>query len=313
MNDEFHDGEVAHEKEFDNSPYYMFHQPYWSSFLPQKMNEPKHPVKIEQVPEEFVHRLHRIPGSFKEMDTFQIAEHYPCSAYSNEDPIYVIDGCSYQTSPLADGSKVYTMTDMNEFQFLPFCSEKDRFHCTEKCSKLCAKTECMLLTDKPTVLVIFGPKEGVDYIWECRTDVIFQKAYCTAYIPRFPYRTGQTHRCLKSDVEKFMTQEYLTHVFNGAKGYIEKIIKDTNPRVILFTDDAVDVFNNTYDIHDNVIKIDGKDYPFYKLSSLSKNRTAIENLAIQPYQGKEHPLVITLEEMNKLVKMGIAKEYKDIL
>lgn len=80
MNDYYEEDELVYEKEFDNSPYYVFYQPYGTDDLPKKMHEPEHPVKVNQIPEEFRHRLHHIPGNFKSLDTFQIAQHYPCDA-----------------------------------------------------------------------------------------------------------------------------------------------------------------------------------------------------------------------------------------
>lgn len=313
MDDQYDDGKIVHNKEFDNSPYFMFHQPYWTDFLPQKMHEPLHPVKIEQIPDSFRHRLHKIPGKFKEMETFQISQYHPCNAYSNGDPTYVIDGCSYQTSPLPDGSKVYTQIYAFDYPFLPFCSERTRFNCQTKCSSLCCDIGALLQTDKPTVLLIFDPKEGYDYQWKVLSDIVLQKSYATSYIPRFPYRTGQQHFCLKHDVEKYMTDEYLSRVLKGSKGYIETIIDDINPRVILVADKAYRTISGVYSINQNKVGINGVDFPIYKLSSLKDKKNEIEELAKLGYQGKEHPHIITLEEMDKLVKMGVAKEYKDIL
>lgn len=313
MNDQYKDGAVIHDKEFDNSPYYMFHQPYWTEELPEKMHEPEHPVKIGQIPEIFRHRLHKIPGRFKEMKTFQIAQYYPCNAYSNEDPTYVINGCSYQTSPLPDGKKVYTKIGMYQYSFLPYCSEKNRFNCREKCSSRCCRIEDELLTDKPTVLLVFDPRECADYHWKVESDVVFQKSYATPYIPRFPYRTGKSDWVMKSDVEKYMTPEYLSKVFKGSKGYIETIIKDINPRVILATNRVFEMMRDCFHCSSNSIIVNGIEYPFFRLSMLKENRKSIEHFANLPFQGKEHPHVISLEEMDKFVKMGIAKQYKEIL
>lgn len=314
MDDQYENGEVVHKKEFNSSPYYMFHQPYWTEALPKKLHEPEHPVKLQQIPERFRHRLHKIPGRFDEMETFQIAQYHPCEMSScAEDSIFVVDGCSYKTVVLPDGSSVYAKTGMCQFQFYPFCSEKNRFHCSNKCSTLCCDIEDCLLTDKPTVLLIFDPKEGPDYIWKVLTDKVIQKSYATSYIPKFPYRIGNTDWCLKSDVEKFMTAEYLYKVFKGSHEYIENIILDINPRVILVTDRALDVFQSVYSIESNSINVNGVVYPAFNLSSLNSNRTFIEKLAELPYQGKRHPQIISIDEMKQLVQQGLAKVYSNIL
>ena len=312
VNDENEDGEFGIFKEFDNSPYFMFYQPYMTNELTEKVHVPEHPVTIDQVPETFRHRLHRIPGKFKDMDTFQIAQYYPCGAYSNADPTYMIDGCLYQTSPLPDGRKVYTKTGMFRHSFLPYCSEKTRFHCETQCTTLCCSIEDMLITDKPTVLLIFDPKQGFDYSWKVVSDIVFNKSYITSYIPKFPYRTRSPYYRSRWDVDKLMTDDYLLKVFNGSKGYIESIIADMNPRVILVTDNAYPVISEVYSIDSNKVKINEVEYPIYKLSSLEDNRADIEALARLEYQGKEHPHIITLEEMDRLVQTGLAKEYKYI-
>lgn len=298
---------IVHEKDFDNSPYYMFHQPYWSIFLPQKTHVPMHPVKISQIPKEFRHRLHKIPGKFKDMDYLQIAQYYPCFAYSNEDPIYNVDGCTYQAFPLPNGTKVYTLVNMFDFPFIDFCSEKKRFKCSDQCSNSCCDIYHLLHTQKPTVLIITDPREDMDYSWRAKTDVIFQNSFCTPYISKFPYKKGKNGWCSKHEMEKFITKDYLCKVFNGSKGYLELITKEINPRVILATDTSIDIIGTVYTTQSNRINIGGVEYPFYRLSTINENRALIENFATQPYQGKEHPLVITLEEMDSLVKQGRAK------
>lgn len=303
MDDDYNSekNDFDHSKEFDNSSYFMFHQPYGTQALPKKMHEPLHPVKIEQIPECFRYRLHKIPGNFKTMNTFQIAQHYPCYISGGDKVSYVIDGCVYQSSPLPSGNVIYTKTRMCEFDFFPFCSEKNRLNCIGGCSSRCSRIPDNLITDKPTVLIIVDPKENINYEWEIITDVIFQNSYATAYIPRFPKID------LKKDEKNI---DYLSKVLNGSKGFIETVIKDINPRVILATDKAIDVLNNCYTINGNFIDVIGQEIPFYKLSSLEENRSAIEYLSRLPYQGTDHPLVITLEEMESLIKSGIAKEYK---
>lgn len=278
-------------------PYYMFFQPYNTKELPEKMAVPKHPVKIDQVPEKFRHRLHKIPGNFKDIDTFQIAQYYPCYI-SGDDPSYIIDGCVYQTCPLPSGEKVYVKTRMCQFDFSLFCSEKARVKCTGECTYRCSSVSDKLITDKPTVLIIFDPDEDEEIESETVTDIVFQNSYATSYIARIPKMDKENKR-----------EDYLTKVLKGSKGYIESVIMDINPRVILATDKAIEVLTKCYNIKDNSILIAGVDIPFYKLSELEGNRPNIEYLSKLPFQGNNHPLSITLNEMNSLVKTGRAKEY----
>lgn len=110
-----------------------------------------------------------------------------------------------------------------------------------------------------------------------------------------------------------MTAEYLYKVFKGSHEYIENIILDINPRVILVTDRALDVFQSVYSIESNSINVNGVVYPAFNLSSLNSNRTFIEKLAELPYQGKRHPQIISIDEMKQLVQQGLAKVYSNIL
>lgn len=101
-----------HSKNYDSCAFFIYHQPYWEDFLPQKMSIPEHPVNIDQLPEEIKNKVHHIPGNFRNIDTFQIAEFYPSdTTYCLADPIVLIDGCEYNLLPLPDGTKAYLLSD----------------------------------------------------------------------------------------------------------------------------------------------------------------------------------------------------------
>lgn len=312
MSDKVENGKTVHEKEFDNSPYYMFHQPYSTCELPKKMHEPVHPVTIEQIPQEFRHRLQKIPGKFKVIDTFQIAQYYPCNLYSNCDPSYMVDGSLYITSPLPDGNKIYVKTTMCEYDFLPYCPEREKYHCL-KCTYECLHIEDSLIADTPTVLIVFDPREQIYDKWKIPTDIILQKSYAIPYIPVFPHKMANFSCVFEDDVKKFMTHKALLRIFAASKGHFEKIIDDLKPRVILATNNALDVLISTYKADTNNIDICGTEYPFYKMASLDNNRSTVEELAKLSYRGTKHPNVISIDEMENLVRRGVAKEPEDTL
>lgn len=97
---------VIHTKNYDSCSYFMYHQPYWERFLPQKISTPQHPVKLSQLPEALRPLVHRIPGNFHELDTFQIAEHYPCRVHND---CVCIGGAYYSLLPLPDGTEAYLL------------------------------------------------------------------------------------------------------------------------------------------------------------------------------------------------------------
>lgn len=103
-----------HSKQYDSSSFFIYHQPYWEDFLPEKMSSPTHPVKIAQFPDEVKEKFHHIPGNFYEIDTFQIAEFYPSKCWANS--YVIIDGCKYILLPLPDGTEAYLLTEDAENQ-----------------------------------------------------------------------------------------------------------------------------------------------------------------------------------------------------
>lgn len=313
MYDQYKDDEVIFEKNFDNSPFYMFAQPYWTEFLPRKMHQPEHPVKLEQIPEQFRHRLHKIPGSFMSMDTFQIAQYYPCEMYGYEDSTYIVNGCVYQLSPLPDGTEIYTKVGMCHIPFYNYCSEKEKFHCEHKCTTQCCQIFNLYITDRPTVLIIFDPREKTVYNWQVETNMIFQNSFVTPYISRLPYRINNNNYAFQDEIIKYVNQEFLSKVFEGSRGYIENIINDINPQVILVTDMASEIIKDVYKPSDKSINVDGVEYPFYSLSELPQNSAVIDKLARMPFRGKHHPHLISKEEMDSLIRNGTAKAYKTLI
>ncbi len=101
-----------HTKYYESCSYFIYHQPYWEDYLPQRMSIPQYPVKISQLPDELREKVHHIPGNFNDLDTFQIAEFYPSyTMHSLMDPVYLIDGNEYELLPLPNGSKAYLLSE----------------------------------------------------------------------------------------------------------------------------------------------------------------------------------------------------------
>ena len=75
--------EIEFVKHFDEVPYYIYFQPYWPESLLERMNIPRHPVKIKQFPESLQKRIPIVPIRFDQQKNFQIAEWHPCHFYNN--------------------------------------------------------------------------------------------------------------------------------------------------------------------------------------------------------------------------------------
>lgn len=101
-----------HSKSYNSCSFFIYHQPYWENFLPEKMSMPKYPVKFAQLPDEIKDKVHHIPGNFNELETFQIAEYYPCDiTHSYVSTVILIDGSEYDLLPLPDGTKAYLLSE----------------------------------------------------------------------------------------------------------------------------------------------------------------------------------------------------------
>ena len=310
MNDEWDDDEVVHEKHYTSAPYYLFHQPYWVEKLPVCMNVPRSPVKLEQLPEKLRERVLRIPVKFKETESFQIAEWYPCAATGMRERAEKVDGCEYELLPLTDGSMAYLCTDIVlPSDFFRYCSEKELYHCSS-CESHCHTCNDHCFTAKPTILVVMHPLEKWDYLRQTKSDSLMLRSVWIPFLPKIPLKIpigpGVTS---SSPYESYVSYETISkHVNNGMlmkffsdnRKYFEDMITCFNPRVIILCEDAVTFLEELYKITENQITIKDVDYPLYRQSEVEKHRIEIERLAMLPYQGTKIPHIISVEEMERI-------------
>ena len=266
---------VCHTKSFDNAPFYIYHQPYWTDFCQERMNIPQNPVNISQCNEGVRHRIHQVKGSFREMKHIQIAQFVPCDATSVT--VVRIGSCEYALLPLPDGSRIYSLSNMTNYDFLPYCPMRKENGCTS-CGYRCPIPEDISFTHEPTVLIVLAPKEDPYYEWKYSNDVIFKRAICLPYV-------SPDIRC-----------------------NFESVVKDINPRVIIIMQKANTVMNEAFTIENHRVIINNKEYPVFCYEELEKYHDEIKQLALLPYQGKEHRVTYTEAEMEELVKQGIAIE-----
>ena len=314
MNDEWADEKVVHTKEFEKAPYYIFHQPYWTGFLPECMNVPEHPVKLDQLPEKLRRRVLRLPVKFKETKNFQIAEWHPCSVSTGyNSPTEVVDGCEYELLPLTNGNQAYLCTEIIlPSEFSHYCSECEKYDCTE-CGRECHSWTDHCFTNKPTILVITHPLEKWDYDRQIKSDFLILFSIWLSFLPKIPYKircnpsqwSSQKYESWPSekDIRKHVSGRRLLELFRKNKQWLEDQVARFNPRVILISGAAEAIMEAVYPIKDNLIEINGVSYPMYLLSEVEAHREEIERLAAMPYQGKKIPHIISVEEMEK-IKQG---------
>lgn len=298
------------DKTYDNSPYYLYSQPYYDGDLQKRVFVPKNPVKITQIPEEFRNKIHHIKGSFDDIATMQIAQHYPCKFFFDRTS-YCAYGAKYQEAILEDNTKGFVKTDILHFPFKYFCPDSNNPNCDGKCWWTCyLKDNKITDNEKPTVLVLTSPyckNENMDLK---EVDFISNNMCVLPYIYAIPCVTKPQLYKQESDVSELLSTDYMLEVFKTAKGYFEKIIEYMSPHVIITFDNAFEVLKQTYKINNCNIEINNSEFPIYQSTEIKANREKIEILANKQYRGVLSPMVITKEEMAELEKKNIAIKIK---
>lgn len=310
MQDYYLDEEDEDEIYHDNSPYYLYSQPYYDGDLQKRVFVPKNPVKITQIPEEFRNKIHHIKGSFDDIATMQIAQHYPCKFFFDRTS-YCAYGAKYQEAILEDNTKGFVKTDILHFPFKYFCPDSNNPNCDGKCWWTCyLKDNKITDNEKPTVLILTSPyckNENMDLK---EVDFISNNMCVLPYIYAIPCVTKPQLYKQESDVSELLSTDYMLEVFKTAKGYFEKIIEYMSPHVIITFDNAFEVLKQTYKINNCNIEINNSEFPIYQSTEIKANREKIEILANKQYRGVLSPMVITKEEMAELEKKNIAIKIK---
>lgn len=300
MDDKYEDEDnIVHTKTFDNAPYFIYHQPYWTGNCQERMNIPQHPVNISQSNKDVRCRVHKVKGLFREMKHIQIAQFLPCNTHN--DASKRIGCCDYGLFPLPDGSQLYSLVDMSKYDFLSYCPMREENGC-DSCEYGCQRPKHISFTHEPTVLIVLDPRERPSYKWNYSKDMVFKRAICLPYVRSCPVkRDGNSYG---SRIQ--ISPSELTNLLSETKGYFESVVEDLNPHVIILMQMANTVMSNVFTIDNHRIIINNKEYPVYRYDELEKYHDKIKQLALLPYQGKEHRLTYTETEMEELVKQGIA-------
>lgn len=99
-----------------NLPFYVYKQPYWTTDLIERVSQPEHPVKAEQLASGISNVTH-LPFRFSEVDKFQIAEYLPSRFYYGG---VSVDGVkSYHALPLTNGEAAFFREDEDKVNYIP--------------------------------------------------------------------------------------------------------------------------------------------------------------------------------------------------
>ena len=309
LNDEYDASkdDVVFTKEWEQCPYYIYAEPYWEEFLAKKLNTPDNPVKLHQMPEELRPRIIRIPGSFDNLEYLQIAKHVPCHVSGGEG-IIAYD-CEYGRIPLEYGSSVYVLTDLLPESFTSYCPEA-KVHGCKSCGWSCTSCTETQLCAYPTVLIIDSPMETRNYEMKTSLDELFRYSLQVSLMPRFPSISDEGYALRDNDYRKQLRQN-LTTYFQHSRGWLERVIDKFKPHVILLKGGVEKILSTVYSIDDNVISIQGNSYPAFLYRDRKKIKAKILELAKQPYRGKRYPLIIPVDEMEKMLADSAAQKYSD--
>ena len=287
---------------FGEVPYYIYLQPYWPSNLQRRMNIPKHPIKLSQIEYDKRGEILRIPGKFKDMENMQIATWYPSElVVSFSDEEVAIEDNRYTLLPMMDGTKSYVLTGAWEFDFCHYCPNP----CNKKghfLEKNCAVTFSRTNIVAPTVLFIISPL--TDYYQRYHeygfVKQLKKKMLITSYVGRILKIDGNEKWESAEEIAKKLSFEELLAQFKASHAWLDHVVETLNPRVIILSDNALDVFSEVYIISNNKVDINNHQYPIYKESDFEKEKEEIIRLSNLPYQGKVVRTSYSEEEVKRL-------------
>ncbi|MBR6042884.1 MAG: hypothetical protein IKP37_09655 [Paludibacteraceae bacterium] len=277
LSDDLNGNSVDWEKQFSRHPMYVYGQPYWYNLPMERVSEPEHPFKYDQLPELLKRKVLKLPILFRETEKLQIAEFSQFQMYSFFSIVY--KGRYYEKLPLSNGEMKY------------FCSSVLPADSSIRCS-LCGKCEGAeylvdfrntQYSDYPTVLILeFLNKHErtLEYDYKLSTEIFFRKSYVANLIHGYP---GVGY----SDLAPFEKQK-VGERFVNCRAYMDLTVETLKPRVILLQDNALNLVKDFYkvDTVGHKIEICGMTYPFYLLSELKQYRDLINKLSQQPYIGR---------------------------
>lgn len=203
---------VEYEKEWDNCPYYIYAEPYWTDCLSKRLNIPDNPIKLSQMPRELHNRIIRIPGRFDDREFLQIANYAPC-VISSKETLIAYD-CEYELVPQEDGSEIYILSNL--FPWDIYSVHRGKYD-----TQLCAY---------PTVLIIDGLIHARYYNMQTSLEDIFRYALQVSFL---------NFEWIERIIEKFQPNVVLF------KGGAEKAMSD----IISLNDHLITICGKSYPVY----------------------------------------------------------------
>lgn len=282
-------------------PFYLYTQPYSIHNLQYRINTPEHPIRISQIADKHKEKILHIPGRFADKEEIQIAQYFPCYLSSYEDE-YLYNQ-KYSKLISEDGDIKYLVTSYWKFDFYKYCPLAKINECKEcdfyrsKCISLPNYTNIL----KPTVLYIVNPRLN-DFKNNTILNQLNNQVIAFSYIPILPKRNCKKYLTKEKDVWHGVDSKMLLDIFRKSNKWLESVVSTICPKVIIIDDDATEVFEDVYPIHNSKVLFYNVEYPIFKKSEFENNKDVIKSLASIPYEGLEAPTSLTIEEVEKLKK-----------
>ncbi len=293
-------------KNFVNTPYYIYCQPYWTSDPQHRMNIPSNPVKITQIDEQYRERLLHVPVRFKDMEDIQLAQWFVCDTNAKD---LIIDDAGYSLLPIDEHKHKYCLTRPFLFDFYGYCPERGHYNC-EKCNHECASTVTVIRSLTPTILYVIAPERNYSAFNSFDLpQKINEKVAVFSYIPKFPYQKQRVWMDIDL-VKERMTVQVLVNLLFSSRGWFEEVVRTINPQVIIIDDEALQVFTSVFPVTDNKMRINNSLYPIFAISSVKKDSSPILALAKLPYRGKVFPMTYSEQEVEALKRQNKVSEFE---
>ena len=275
---------------FDGYPFFLYCQPYSTDQLTERTLVPRFPFRAEQLSDEVRRKALKFPLRFKDTPFVQIAEYLQAdlnfdATRSEDDGVRTVE---WDCLPLTDGGRGWIrrsiLGDLD-------CSKCWKCLTDSNCGYV--KLGCRQSGLHPTIMHLYAPEEKGDYAWALPApyrDLLYGRpigelVISMPIIGGVPAEKGNSNLFGREFEELLKTQD-VNLWFANCRENFEESVRRLAPRVIVVSEAACRVIESVFDITDNLIGIEGENYPCFVMLPGTNWTTEIVRLAQLPYRGE---------------------------
>lgn len=275
---------------YTSIPYYVYTQDY-SDHLLYRLNLPEHCIQEGQMSQAWRARALRLPFSFAEARTIQIARHYPSGWLSGRHEVETEEhqGREYRPIDLAEGETAYVLTSSLLAEEYSETEVKQTLQRDDLLIWRADRTGCFSFT--PTIAVIMGMKDT--YISESLPSELVHHTLAVSYLP-FTYEL-ERGRCSDCPIPQKPLPDKV-EVYRLFADYLERVLAHYRPHVLLLQSEALEVLGQCHHTEAGTIELFGVVYPFYRYEEAEERVAEILTLARQPYRGTTAPIILPQDD-----------------